>query len=413
MPAHQHAALRELHTAHREARLASNVEMVPDEQILHVGVIFHILTPKTNRELRDVMPTAESILQMMNAGFSHAISPLHDLHAIEQGTFLQDAEHRELYRKHKNLACSPNMQFVLAEPVRLYYIPFAHKHSGSDVKDMDYWDQILKRQTAPAIRPHKCYNIWVVMDIHSVLLGYGNFPKVNPSPDDLALDGFVYFISPSPYDLHVTAVHETGHVYSLNHPFNHIEGDEYDDGIEDTPPQNTPDFGPVWFKDSKWPSSIVKKTGERSYHLLSCYMNYVDDSCMFMFTKGQCRQIRDTALTVRSSWNLEQTELAGLRGGSPWVSASLQPPGQRKQQPHSKQRTTFVTQYDPFPFRKKYIAPNHDPLKFRPRFENGTTLNTFGGIFDVCGSCINSANSTFKTVDTLAKMMSAFSFACC
>src|SRR5579872_2356726 len=53
------------------------------------------------------------------------------------------------------------------------------------------------------------------------------------------------------------------------------------------------------------------------------YMNYVDDSCMFSFTYGQAKKIRQTALTVRSKWNLEDSQVEGLRGGSPWVSVRI------------------------------------------------------------------------------------------
>lgn len=424
MQVDHHNALRDIH---RAARLNPQA-FVSDDEILTIGVVFHLLTPNTSRELNDLTLTAHKILAMMNAGFGHGISPLHDLHAIEHGEFLQDGANREIYHRHKAVAYAPHVHFTMAGPPNMYYIPLAPRHSGSDVADMDKWDQLLKLQTAPARDPKQLYNIWVVFDIKSVLLGYGNFPKVEPTQQDLSLDGFVYFISPEPYHMHATAVHETGHVYGLQHPFNHTNTDEYDDEIDDTPPQNVPDFGPVWSRKSKWPTSLVKKSGLYSHHNLSNWLNYVDDSCMFMFTKGQCQRIRETALTVRSNWNLTSAQVAGLQGGSPWASrlttgltvpivqtlVQTNPTTTRRKNLDQKAKTFFITQHTAFPFQRKYSATAANS-KFKPKKIHipETSLSTFGGMMDLCGSLAGLATSTYHTLDTAGKMASALSFSCC
>src|SRR5439155_16004978 len=131
------------------------------------------------------------------------------------------------------------------------------------------------------IEPATLYNIWVVLDVNTVLLCYGNFPKTKPTHHDIRMDGFVYFTSPAPYDLHFTAIHETGHWFAINHPFCHdANKNDYDDNVDDTPYQTAPDFGNVWEKSAPWPSS--EKNGYTFYHGLPNFMNYVDDSCMFM-----------------------------------------------------------------------------------------------------------------------------------
>ncbi len=206
MPKDQHD---ELQIAHQEARLAISLDQ--DSPTLSVGIVFHGLTPNTSKNYQEFVTLCQQILQVMNSGFNHAISPLQDIDAIEKGKFLSfDPLHKDLYQKFKNLSDSPRIEFLMAHKPLLSYIPFAHKHSGSDTSDMDYWDDLLKLQMSPAIDPEHLYNIWIVMDVTSVLLGYGNFPKVNPTFRDISLDGFVYFISPSPYDLHYTAIHESG-----------------------------------------------------------------------------------------------------------------------------------------------------------------------------------------------------------
>lgn len=428
MAVDQHLALREVHDQARQARL----NVVSDDEILYIGVRFRVLTPDTNRTFSDALSVCQSILNMMNGAFGNKISPLHDTKSIERGALLDyHPHHRDIYEKQKQLAGSPNLQFLMAGSPTLDYVPSAHKHSGCDVKDMDYWDQLLKLQIAPAIDGEHLYNIWIVMDVKSVLLGYGNFPKVNPTPRDIALDGFVYFISGPPYHLHVTSVHESGHVWGLNHLFNHDEKTgEYEDGIEDTPYQDVPDFGPVWFKKEKWPSSVDKRTGEKSFHLLSNYMNYVDDDCMYCFTGGQARRIRDTALTVRAPWNLEKSQVEGLRGGSPWVSVRLSNPytastaspctpstnkDQKKERKQKNVLLPLTTQTTPFPFKRRYVAPEHT-LKYKPGKNPQlpeTSLNTFGGVWDLCGSLFGVVSSATRMVDTTGKTLAALSFACC
>ena len=314
----QHEAVK----AHREARMALSND--DSNQRLFIGVVFHVLTPLTTRTQEEITSICKEILIVMNSGFSHSISPIQNIKSIEKGHLLTyDSSHWGIYEKQKQLSGSPNMEFLMAQKPLLSYIPFAHKHSGSDTKDMDYWDRLLKLQVSPAVDPRHLYNIWIVMDIKSVLLGYGNFPKVNFSEEDMSMDGFVYFLSPAPYDLHITAIHESGHVWGLNHLFNHddITG-QYDDGVEDTPYQDFPDFGPIWWQSQQWPFSVEKEKS-KSYHLLMNYMGYVDDKCMYSFTKGQSHKIRHNALTVRSLWNLESSQVDGLRGGSPWVGVRL------------------------------------------------------------------------------------------
>lgn len=463
----QHQTLRDVH---RAARTSTPHAFAPDHEVLYVGVQFHFLTPNQKATPRDVMDKAHDIIHMMNAGFSHLISPLHNLHKIEHGDFLQDSHNRKIYHQHKKLAGSPNIHFLMVGPPELKYIPYAHKHTGTDSADMDYWDNLAKVQVAPARDPVSYYHIWVIGGIKSVLLGYGNFPKVNPTSEDLAMDGFVYFLSPAPYDMHATAVHESGHVFGLNHVFNHDEKSGcYDDGIDDTPPQNAPDFGPVWFRSNKWPSSMSLPNGHKAYHNISNFMNYVDDNCMFMFTVGQCRKMRDTLQTVRSSWILSQSQVDALR--NPWSSSRLKmdtEADQKQQQPQNDQVESLnkpgnntvnaniprnsvtaaaarnksnksdeidmnpVTEDD----KSTKIEESPKSLSSEIKTNNLKTLDPpfafkrqrkfvsaphqkpkhsdlASPMYDLYSSLVKNTTSISKTIDTTGKFFSALSFACC
>ncbi|HEX7845663.1 MAG TPA: M43 family zinc metalloprotease [Chitinophagaceae bacterium] len=125
-------------------------------------------------------------------------------------------------------------------------------------------------------------NIWVC-NLRRVA-GYSTLPG-GPAEKDGIVIGFPVFGfgHTSGFDKGRTAVHEVGHWLGLRH----LWGDEYcgDDGVSDTPKQGTYNAG--------------CPTGIR----LSCsngpdgdmYMNYMDftnDVCMNLFTKGQAQRMR-------------------------------------------------------------------------------------------------------------------------
>jgi hypothetical protein len=453
MSAHEHARLRDVHEQGRTARIG-----IHDQQTLHIAVKFHVCAPSKPLAQSEANRICQDILNMMDAGFGYALSPQHDMREIEHGAFLRgDAMNQKRFYEYKELACSANMKFHFAEKPSLYVFGCAPKHAGSDSRTMNAYDALLKEKVAPPLNPNRIYNIWIVTGTKSVLLGYGSFPKVDPSERDLALDGFVYFISPAPYHLHVTAVHESGHVWGLQHPFNHNDDTgEYDDGIEDTPVQLTPDFGPVWFRPGSWPHSVNKHTGAISYHGLPNYMNYVDDNCMFMFTSGQCRRIRDTALTVRSSWNLSATEVDALNGGSPWAALSTKNRGKPKSKGHHREADQLdpsnasvdakrkknddlldvsdlqkdeqkkqteqakdanpKTEPEPFPFRRRRFISERDPQAAKTahlvhkRYEDSLSNTACG---DICNSVFGYLGTSLLSVQQTGKTLAAISFLCC
>jgi hypothetical protein len=92
--------------------------------------------------------------------------------------------------------------------------------------------------------------------------------------------------------------------------------DTFDDDVEDTPYQTTPDFGDIWSKSTSWPSST--KDGYKYYHNICNYLNYVDDQSMFMFTRGQCKKMRDAINTVRRPWVLTDSQSSWLKSGTPY-----------------------------------------------------------------------------------------------
>ena len=126
-------------------------------------------------------------------------------------------------------------------------------------------------------------NIWVAQDLGS-LLGYAYRPTPGNLPSE-SVDGVVitgpsfggpgYSDNP-PYDGGRTLTHEVGHWLGLNHVWG--GGCEFDDGIDDTPEQDVPNYG-----CPTHPSPTCDNDGD----MFMNYMDYVDDRCMNAFTKDQ------------------------------------------------------------------------------------------------------------------------------
>lgn len=132
------------------------------------------------------------------------------------------------------------------------------------------------------IKPRRALNIWVVNRLQGGVLGYAQFPG-----GALRTDGVViahnYFgrtgrVS-APFNLGRTGTHEVGHWLNLYH----IWGDggcQQDDRVSDTPLSNQPNYDCPDFPTVHC----------QSIDMTMNYMDYTNDACMYMFTKGQKRR---------------------------------------------------------------------------------------------------------------------------
>jgi len=138
-----------------------------------------------------------------------------------------------------------------------------------------------------ATDPEHKLNIWVC-NLGQDLLGYAYYPEAAPP----SIDGVVILYSAfgsrakypagtyiNSYDLGRTTTHEVGHWMNLIH----IWGDDGgscagSDLVGDTPNQANYNFGCPAF-----PALSCNNSGDMSMN----YMDYTDDRCMYMFSKGQ------------------------------------------------------------------------------------------------------------------------------
>lgn len=137
-----------------------------------------------------------------------------------------------------------------------------------------------------AVDPTHKLNIWVC-NLGQGLLGYAQFPGGKASTDGVVILYSAFgsrakypagtYIST--YDLGRSATHEVGHWMNLRH----IWGDDGgscsgSDLVTDTPNQADANFG-----CPAYPHKTCSNNGDMSMN----YMDYTDDACMFMFSKGQ------------------------------------------------------------------------------------------------------------------------------
>lgn len=133
-------------------------------------------------------------------------------------------------------------------------------------------------------------NIWVC-NINSNPLGYAQFPGGPAATDGVVVD-YRYFgaigTATAPYNLGRTATHEIGHWFNCFH----IWGDDGSgcggsDMVGDTPNQADEHYGCPSFPQ-------VSCSNGSNGDMFMNYMDYTDDACMFMFTKGQKTRMQAT-----------------------------------------------------------------------------------------------------------------------
>lgn len=142
----------------------------------------------------------------------------------------------------------------------------------------------------------KYFNIWIC-NLGAGLLGYGDFPQANlPSTYGAVIHYCSVDGSCPPFDINRTTTHEIGHCLSLYH----IWGDDGgnctgSDQVFDTPNQGSSSSGCPTF-----PKTDNCSGGFPGVMFMN-YMDYTDDACMNMFTRGQKQRAHAAINTYLSS----------------------------------------------------------------------------------------------------------------
>jgi hypothetical protein len=161
-------------------------------------------------------------------------------------------------------------------------------------------DDAVKSQATGGMDPwpaDRYLNIWVCQ-LGGGLLGYAQFPGGSPATDGVVILHSAFGTTGTaapPFHLGRTATHEIGHWLNLNH----IWGDDGTgcsgtDNVADTPNQGGANTGTPTFPH-------VSCNNGPNGDMFMNYMDYVDDSAMFMFTAGQVTRMQAALDGPRSS----------------------------------------------------------------------------------------------------------------
>lgn len=180
-------------------------------------------------------------------------------------------------------------------------------------------DALIKfAPTGVAAWPRDDYlNLWVC-PLGDGLLGYAQFPGGAAETDGVVIRSTAFGRIGNVIDHYNrgrTCVHEVGHWLNLLH----IWGDDQDscqrsDSVADTPNQGGPNEGAPNYP------RISCNNGPHGDMFMN-YMDYVDDSAMSMFTRGQIERMNATLAGPRAS--------LAVSNGLPAPDAASEPPGAR------------------------------------------------------------------------------------
>jgi hypothetical protein len=244
--------------------IAENGENTRNENaVITIPIVFHILYNTTAENISDA--EIQSQLVAMNADF--------------MGTNADASKTPSVF---KSVAGNPQIQFCLAQrtPDGKATNGIIHKSTTKASFSTNDAAKFSSQGGDDAWDTKRYFNIWIC-DLGSSLLGYGEFPTGTATNTFGYVGHYKYtgtINSSSPYNLGRTTTHEIGHCLNLRH----IWGDANcgNDGVADTPTQESENY--------KCPSfpHVTCSNGPNGDMFMN-YMDYSDDACMNMFTKGQ------------------------------------------------------------------------------------------------------------------------------
>ena len=149
---------------------------------------------------------------------------------------------------------------------------------------------------ADAWPTNKYLNLWTCT-LGDGLLGYAQFPGGPVKTDGVVILNRAFGTTGTaavPFNKGRTATHEVGHWLNLRHIWGDTEHCEGTDLVDDTPNAQLPNFG-----KPKFPH-ISCQNGPNGDMFMN-YMDYVDDSAMFMFSAQQVARMQATLEGPRKS----------------------------------------------------------------------------------------------------------------
>jgi len=188
----------------------------------------------------------------------------------------------------KSVAADARIVFCLAkvDPNGQATSGIIHKYTSSDLFLSDDKMKFSSTGGDDAWDSKKYLNIWVC-NLFGRTLGYAVMPGGPAEKDGVVIQYTAFGTLGSvvaPFNKGRTATHEIGHWLGLKHLWGDAECG--DDGIADTPPQETSNSNCASFPHLS--SCSINSYGD----MFMDFMDFTDDACMNMFTQGQKNEMR-------------------------------------------------------------------------------------------------------------------------
>jgi len=200
---------------------------------------------------------------------------LSQITVLNQDFSKSNTDINQIPEEFSNLAADINIYFKLDSIIRV--------SSTREEWGIDDQVKFTANGGSDVVSPDKKLNIWVCT-IGGGILGYAQFPGDNLTTDGIVVSpqffGTTGFVT-DPFNKGRTTTHEVGHWLNLRHIWG--DGDcSQDDFVADTPLSDGPNFACPTYPTIRCNSNDMTMN----------YMDYVDDACMHLFTKGQKDRMR-------------------------------------------------------------------------------------------------------------------------
>ena len=232
---------------------------VPEEKTL--PLVFNVLESSESRKIS--MEMAESQIQILNDAFA--------------GKF----EEKDHYYKDR-MAGDSKIRFCFGSP-QGNKAEINYKTLNLPVSVENLANLSDKKYGIEGAKKDEYINIWIV-DLPDRMGGFALLPDVDESMDGIYIDPDYFGLNPDQKDYSQgrTLVHLMGQYLGLQPLWTNL--DCQDDGVEDTPTHNAPNYGCYGY-------SHVSLCAGNEEEMIGNFMDAGLDECSSMFTKGQVARI--------------------------------------------------------------------------------------------------------------------------
>ena len=247
-------------------------DTLPNE-IITIPVVIHVLYNSSSQNISD--DQIRSQLAVLNTDFRKTNGDIGNVPPAFAG-----------------LSGNARINFCIArvDPLGRPTKGIIHKHTLTDVWTADDAVKFSASGGDDAWDSRRYLNIWVC-NLFGRNLGYASLPGSVANKDGVVIqfDVFGTIGSRYPFNKGRTATHEIGHWLGLKHVWG--DADCGDDGISDTPPQQTYNNGCPSFPHTS--NCSINANGD----MFMNFMDFTDDACMYMFSHGQVIKMRSMFAT--------------------------------------------------------------------------------------------------------------------